>query len=642
MLKFSNCGLDGGYTLPNDFICESPIMVLTGLNGAGKTRFALSVKNGAIPGCDSVCTHMNGELLDFNNITYLDPISFSPSFTCASIEDGLEWTISKTISCFESEKTRFAAPYDPSSVNVLSSNYIGEGLSYHDMHVLCEYISNKLGKPVSDLKGSDIGQHFEMVNRDIFQPVGFSTICRRYIARRTSNMLAIIKNERFGKNIDCVRDEDFEEVYGVRPWLLMNDLLKDVFGGKFSISIPDEDADELSYEASLLDAVTGKLISLSSVSSGEKTLLWLALLLFKIKYGVLVSVPPPKLLILDEPDAFLHPKMVVKMYQVLNFFASTYGTHIIVISHSPTTVALAPENSVFLASPEEIVNVDKDLAIAGLLDGVSQISISSKNRRQIFVESLCDVNIYNELYAYMQRKPSVETSKISLSFISSGEKMPAERIGSAVKKVFGDEVAAEKIYELEMILNGVGSCSHVLGVVEKLVNSENNDVRGLVDWDNRNTSSDKIVVIAEGFAYTLENIALDPICMMLMLNLEGKCEMVEICGEDISVSELLARVDLLQEVLDRFFLKLYGRNNDKKCAMSYISGITLKTDSQYLSSGKKIIDEVLLVFNSIKACYKPRGGHGLSYFVVSKGMIKISEGKLIPLQFQKAFDALRA
>ncbi len=68
--------------------------------------------------------------------------------------------------------------------------------------------------------------------------------------------------------------------------------------------------------------------------------------------------------------------------------------------------------------------MSKDEGIAELLEGVTQISISPHNRRQVYVESYYDAECYAALYSGVQRYLS--DSKVSLTFSAAAKKTAKE------------------------------------------------------------------------------------------------------------------------------------------------------------------------------------------------------------------------
>ncbi|MGB3849437.1 MAG: ATP-binding protein, partial [Tunicatimonas sp.] len=119
-----------------------------------------------------------------------------------------------------------------------------------------------------------------------------------------------------------------------------------------------------------LNREDAKGIAFSELFSGERTLMALAMLIFKAQLNNI----PPQVLLLDEIDASLHPSMIERMIHVIQtLFIEKYGMKVILATHSPTTVALGPEDSIFVISNEDgqtvIQKQDKRKAINTLSDG---------------------------------------------------------------------------------------------------------------------------------------------------------------------------------------------------------------------------------------------------------------------------------
>lgn len=67
-------------------------------------------------------------------------------------------------------------------------------------------------------------------------------------------------------------------------------------------------------------------------------------------------------------------------------------------THSPTTVALAEEDSIYLMSREgspRLAKATKDAALRSLLVGVPKLSIRADHRRTVLVESPVDERRYS-------------------------------------------------------------------------------------------------------------------------------------------------------------------------------------------------------------------------------------------------------
>ncbi len=135
-------------------------------------------------------------------------------------------------------------------------------------------------------------------------------------------------------------------------------------------------------------------IEFSHLSSGESKLMALSLLVFKAQRNYV----PPRVLLLDEVDASLHPSMIERMIHVIRtLFIEKYGMKVILATHSPTTVALGPEDSIFVISNEDgqtiIQKQDKQKVIDTLSDGFITLDKGLQLLDQVARQSL---NIFTE------------------------------------------------------------------------------------------------------------------------------------------------------------------------------------------------------------------------------------------------------
>ena len=141
------------------------------------------------------------------------------------------------------------------------------------------------------------------------------------------------------------------------------------------------------------------------------------------------------------------------------------------ITHSPSTVALSPEEAVYVMKPglPGLHKTTKDAAIRNLTDGVPTLSIMYEGRRQVFVESPRDVEVYQSAFDALKRHIS---SEISLNFIATELKIQQVCI-----KYANDCCKA--------------NCDRYSPGGAK-------NTYGLIDWDGKNRSDEGIFVLAEG------------------------------------------------------------------------------------------------------------------------------------------------
>ncbi len=630
LIKFLGEKIHNGFLLSEAFVHEGDLIVLTGKNGSGKTRLIESIQN------QMSIVELDGKKLSNQEIMAVAQSSLNPNFGGAYSDAHYQTKITSSLQLYDQVKKTFDSPLD---INVAGGmGRLPEGsIPYESLYRLCVSIAGYLNKPASELSHEEIKMYFEDHVNSVLGFQNVSGICNNYIKRKKLNRFNRYCAEHEGDNVIFLSEGEFFSKFGDKPWLLLNQIVKATFNGKFYFTEPDETSESYSYNAELIQKDTGGSVAIGALSSGEKTLLWLALTLFNSQYYDETIVKTPKLLLLDEPDAFLHPQMVIKMYQALSAFAVNFKVQILITTHSPTTVALAPDNSTYVVSENAIVAVTKDEGVAELLDGVTQISISPDNRRQVYVESQYDADVYQAIFSKLIHRSELLDPKISLSFISSGPKMPSQQLRDKAKQILGvsDDGLLDEFVES---VNGIGNCAQVIGQVEALEQIGNKTVRGVIDWDLKNSAPHGVFVLAEKYAYSIENIALDPICILLLLHTD-KPELFTIegiCGQDVHWMDWLDDCLLLQESVDRFIKKVLGRENNKDEEVEYISGHTLLTDREYLHMKGHALENLVKQKYSALNAFSRSGKDGeLKYSVVNKSMINMTKGRFIPSVFEQ-------
>lgn len=168
---------------------------------------------------------------------------------------------------------------------------------------------------------------------------------------------------------------------------------------------------------------------------------------------------------------------------ISNVLVKEKNVYVILTTHSPTTVALAPEDSIYTIdrASHKVSKVSRGSALSLLTVGVPTLSVSFDGRRQVFVESRTDASLYDKLY---QRSREHLSSERSLVFVEVG------RTDSS-----GGEQNA--------------GCDQVNRIVENLANAGNQSVLGLVDWDGKREPSKRIIVLSHSIRNGLESLLFD-------------------------------------------------------------------------------------------------------------------------------------
>ena len=284
-------------------------------------------------------------------------------------------------------------------------------------------------------------------------------------------------------------------IIGEAPWIILNKVIRTA-GLPYELMTPerqhiqtlfDDPLNQLNpyqFSAKLIDPKDGTDIGISNLSSGERVIMSLAMLLYYFEYRGLKK----SLLILDEIDAHLHPSMTKQFFDVINnVVIKEYGARVIMATHSPSTIALAPAERLYVikknAETTTIDKVTKDEALGILTFGVPSLSVSYENRKQVFVESKYDAEYYDQVYTSVKQYLEVE---ISLNFISSG-------------------------------VGGKGNCDQVIDIVKRLNKAGNKSIYGIIDWDTKNKPQSNICVLGENRRYSIENYIFDPVLLGFFL-----------------------------------------------------------------------------------------------------------------------------
>ena len=172
------------------------------------------------------------------------------------------------------------------------------------------------------------------------------------------------------------------------PWDTFREILsemRDEAGGDglFDFDFSDPDHLELSmrnfqnfsFTAAMTNRTTNTQYDLESLSSGEKILMTLCL----VSFNQYLGRRRPKLLLLDEIDALLHPSMVRALVRTLKALFVSKGTKVLMTSHSPMTVATLDETDVFRVARTGglvvVANTTKSEAIQELSEGLATVDL---------------------------------------------------------------------------------------------------------------------------------------------------------------------------------------------------------------------------------------------------------------------------
>jgi len=160
------------------------------------------------------------------------------------------------------------------------------------------------------------------------------------------------------------------------------------------------------------------------------------------------------ILLLDEPDAHLHPSLVKNLIETIQTkLIDSYGLQVIMTTHNATTVSLVPDRCLYVMT-EDAMTKHVTIAPASTKKQAIQLLTSkfvyvNQPFRLVFVEASNDVIFYNIVKAQLTSRLKKFATKPQILFISHGQKNIAkdaketedsscERVVRFVEKLCGD------------------------------------------------------------------------------------------------------------------------------------------------------------------------------------------------------------
>ena len=301
-----------------------------------------------------------------------------------------------------------------------------EGLRLYDSYYLNDpkegkYLLDRFFKdsnPMITIKKLFKDKKIHIVNR-------ISNIIWRYIDIRDNNIINLGKSQ-FGEQVDeSLLPEQFYKKYP-DPFYFINEALDKVELGYQLKPVDFKSFQKHHLYKPICINNKNEEIPITRLSSGEKMLFWFALSMFDIK-GI-YKEKSPSLLLLDEVDAGLHPSMIKKIMEIIKKYFLPKGIKIILTTHSPTTVALAPEESLFVMKRE-----------------ADSTSIEKSSKKEA-------LNTLTEGYATLETGIELISSEKDLTIITEGKNI--EYITKAIE--FFETNLKEKIHIITELKNKSG------------------------------------------------------------------------------------------------------------------------------------------------------------------------------------------
>lgn len=227
---------------------------------------------------------------------------------------------------------------------------------------------------IHELDKADFIERYKPFNyKNDFLPLQLGKIFWDYYIRYSTNKFYKYRNDTEGTSLRVLSEDQFERLYGRKPWVVVNEILNSFESLKYRVNSPDGLDIFGNYQLKLEHVdKPGLVVEFSNLSSGERVLMALVASIYKSSSDQYF----PDLLLLDEVDASLHPSMMRNMLDVIRNVFLKNNVKVVLVSHSPTTLALAPDSSIFIVNrsgPRRIEKKSKEDALRILSEGFATI-----------------------------------------------------------------------------------------------------------------------------------------------------------------------------------------------------------------------------------------------------------------------------
>ncbi len=342
-------------------------VVLTGVNGSGKSHLldAIEKRHVTIDGMEQA----NIVLFNYETFRLDNEPSFNAHQLSAERESAWQYHEQQVKGSVQSWRTGLGASYEPLKASCKQDKKTLWSQTSAEIKQYKENFKNFFNHPhikqnaqaqgifslaknihysIDEIQHDDFVKLFKpVVFKNDFLPHQLGKVFWDYYVKYRSNQVNAYENEKNAKNYEALNEEDFIKVHGEKPWDLINRILKTFDTLKYKVNSP-EGADYFgNFQLKLKHIEKDNLeIEFGTLSSGEKILMALVASVYKSSGDKHF----PDILLLDEVDASLHPSMMKNMLEVIKEIFLKQGVKVLMVSHSPTTIALAPEESIYVVN----------------------------------------------------------------------------------------------------------------------------------------------------------------------------------------------------------------------------------------------------------------------------------------------------
>lgn len=338
---------------------EGDLIVISGINGSGKSQLLQIIAKNSKEKIsrDIIQTQDNGAHLRLEDILLLsfrDNINLGEDFGQFSVT----YKKNCATSAWEYYKSNIMHVSNNSFLNNKRTKKYKEGTLAFDDNGIKNPSWRSINRLVDLLNNSyptDKVFTLSQAELESILPSDFIWRNENDIISQTGNLFYIACCDRVNKQIACSTSSmvfNNEEWLKTAPWTILNQLFEELnfkyrFKTDYAFITPNMEENPKLRDDS-------EIRNLMDLSDGEKAILKLALISLDEEISKDI-----KLVLFDEYDAPLNPSLTESFYHVIEKFYIEKGIQVIITTHSPATISLAPKYTRFYEIFPQVDNSPK-------------------------------------------------------------------------------------------------------------------------------------------------------------------------------------------------------------------------------------------------------------------------------------------
>lgn len=247
-------------------------------------------------------------------------------------------------------KTRLEQRINNNINNIINYKYQISSLAVYAYDEELKVIARKCKKDVSEITETDIYEYANPYFNTLTEIEDF----REFLKQEYETYKTRISELMDDKKLDEATELSNQE----KSYQIINRLFKKYNYNDYEMLKPFDKKEQLYNPQQARIAFRGKneeVVGYEALSSGEKVIVKLIIWAM----GTDIRGNRINTMLLDEPDAHLHPSMCKMMVEILSEISKPKeeggsGIRVIITTHSPSTVAFAPEGSLFVMERNDI------------------------------------------------------------------------------------------------------------------------------------------------------------------------------------------------------------------------------------------------------------------------------------------------